>query len=316
MRFQLAPLIVACILSGQNQAQVPRNPMDPVSTTRACPVFPGSDIEEMRTQQIQVAEVTFLGSLQLPASEQQQIASLVKQRASGDSMDVVVDFALELAREGWQDRGYLKAQLGGESKTLTSNAVGRRILIEIQVDEGPQLRMGQITFKQIKAFRDVSLVRGLFPVQQGEIFRREKFGKGLENLRKAYDELGYINFVPVPIPTFDDQNQVVSFVIEIDEGKQFRVDKVSALGVDETFQKDLLKVFPKGQIYSERTFREFLERHASEFSGRFAPGDPSVIERHMDGRNGTISITLDARPCVANEISRSQWFNRGQLSSQ
>src|SRR3954467_9751616 len=75
MRFQLAPLIVACILSGQNQAQVPRNPMDPVSTTRACPVFPGSDIEEMRTQQIQVAEVTFLGSLQLPASEQQQIAS-------------------------------------------------------------------------------------------------------------------------------------------------------------------------------------------------------------------------------------------------
>jgi outer membrane protein insertion porin family len=124
--------------------------------------------------------------------------------------------------------------------------------------------------------------------------------KGLENLKNAYGELGYINYTPVPIPSLDEENRLVSFNIEIDEGKQFHIAGITVLGVDDSARQEILKEFSKGQIYSERHFRKFLKEHASEVSARFEPTDPYVTERHLDERNGTVWISVDARPCVSN----------------
>ena len=41
-------------------------------------------------------------------------------------------------------------------------------------------------------------LRNLFPLKDGSILDRMAIAKGLENLRSAYGELGYINFTPVP----------------------------------------------------------------------------------------------------------------------
>jgi outer membrane protein assembly factor BamA len=296
MRSPLAQLAAACILACQTLVHSQDASLTLTASAQGenpCPAFSNSDVEPS-TPQIQVADVTFSGSPQLPTSEQEQIAESIKERSYGNSVDKIVDTALEIARERWQDRGYFRAQVSGDAKTLTSNAVGQRIAINMQVDEGPQFVFGQITFKHNKAISDIAFLQGLFPMQRGELFSREKMTRGLENLKKAYDKLGYINFTPVPTPSFDDQNHLLSFEIDIDEGKQFRFRNVRVLGVEENSTQELLKDFPSGRIYSERAFKKFLEKH----SFKFPSSDPRRTERYLDERRGTVSITLDARPCT------------------
>jgi outer membrane protein assembly factor BamA len=220
---------------------------DSLEAVKHCPVF-SDEVEEMPTPQIQIAEVTFSGCLQIPPSEQQQIGESIKQTLYGHSVDEIVANAEEITREGWQDRGYFTPQVGGNARTLTSNAVGQRIAISMDVEEGPQYRFGEITFKNNKAITDVAFLRGLFPMQPGDIFIREKRVKGLENLKNAYGELGYINYTPVPIPSLDEENRLVSFNIEIDEGKQFHIAGITVLGVDDSARQEILKEFSKGRF--------------------------------------------------------------------
>ena len=307
MRCSLAVLVAVYVLAGQTLAHSQDAFLTPATlaqTENSCPPFTGSADEEPSTPQIQVAEVTFSGPVQLPTLEQEQIAESIKERSYGNSVDWTVDTALEIAREGWQDRGCFRAEVSGDAKTLTSNAIGQRIAVNMQVEEGPQFLWRQITFKHNKAISDGAFLRGLFPrglfprglfpIERGEVVSREKIAKGLEKLKSAYDELGYINFTPIPVPMFDNQNRLLSFEIDIDEGKQFHFGNLNVLGVDETSRQELLKDFPSGQIYSEKVLREFLEKHSFEFS----PSDPWHTERHLDERRGTMSITLDARPCT------------------
>lgn len=300
MRSALAHLAGILILVAQQSVHAQPTPsLTDSLETKQCPMSSDS-ADETSTPQIQIAEVTFSGSLQMPVVEQLQIGESIKERPYGNSVDEIVENAAEIAREGWQDQGYFKAQVGGNARTLTSNAVGQRVAISMEVEEGPQYRFGEIILKNNKAIADLGFLRGLFPIQRDEIVSREKIANGLENLKNAYGELGYINYTPVPTPSFDEENRIVSFNIEIDEGKQFHIGGITVFGVDDSTRQEILKEFPKGQIYSEGNFRKFLKRHASEFSAHFEPDDPFATERHLNERNGTVWITIDARPCAPN----------------
>jgi outer membrane protein insertion porin family len=184
-------------------------------------------------------------------------------------------------------------QTTGDGRILTSNAIGERIAVSVYVDEGLQYGLGEITFKDNRAISDVGFLRRLFPMQHGDIFSREKMAKGLENLRNAYRDLGYINFTSVPNPAIDDTNRVVSFEIDVDEGRQFHVSSIDVLGVDEASRQKVLNEFPIGKIYNEAAFSQFLEKHSFKFS----TDDPWHIKRRLDEPTGTVTITLDARKC-------------------
>jgi len=89
------------------------------------------------------------------------------------------------------------------------------------VDAGPRYRLGHITFKGNLAMGDPKALRDLFPLKDGSILDRMAIAKGLENLRYAYGELGYINFTPVPSTTFNEEKKLAFLEIEMDEGKKF-----------------------------------------------------------------------------------------------
>ncbi|MGA8441390.1 MAG: POTRA domain-containing protein [Candidatus Sulfotelmatobacter sp.] len=99
--------------------------------------------------------------------------------------------------------------------------------------------MGAIRFKHNKAVSNVKALRALFPINDGGIFSREKIAKGLENLRKAYGEQGYINFTSVPETRFDDDRKLIFLDIDVDEGKQFYVSSIGIVGADTRVLNDL-----------------------------------------------------------------------------
>jgi outer membrane protein insertion porin family len=180
---------------------------------------------------------------------------------------------------------------------ITSNPASQRIGLSIHVDEGVQYTLSKITFKNNKGIKSVELLRGLFPITDGDILSRDKIATGLENLRKAYGELGYINFTSVPDTTFDDQNKAASIATDLDEGQQFYVSSVNVLGLDEAARQELLSEFPikQGQVFSSRLWEKALLKYASMYPDCPCRG---YEPRHLDEHSATVAVMLDFRPCT------------------
>ena len=119
---------------------------------------------------------------------------------------------------------------------------------------------------------------------------------GLENLRKAYGELGYLNYTGVPDTTFDDEKKLAFLEIDIDEGKQFHLTRVDILGLDGPSQREVLKDMRVGQIYNQRLFELSLTKHTSLLRS-LQDDDPWHVAKRMDERMGTVEIVLDTRQC-------------------
>ena len=66
------------------------------------------------------------------------------------------------------------------------------------------------------------------------------------------------------------------------------------LGLDELSRQEILKDAPVGQIYNQRLFDGFLEKHASTLKFH---DDSYHVTKRLDGRAGTVEITLDSHPC-------------------
>lgn len=273
---------IAGQLAPNAQAEVPC----PLSNTRD---------KKQAVPEISITEVTFTGSPQLPRADQAQIAQSIREASHGTSFDDVMEEALKRTRAGWQNRGYFAVRLIGDAKIQSSSPVTRNIALNVQIlDEGAKYTLARITFTNNKAINMQDL-RRLFALKDGDIFSQEKIATGLENLRHAYEQLGYIDVTAMPNTVVDKDENLISVEIDIDEGVQFYLTKVEILGVDEDSRTELLKDAPVGQVYNQRLINLFLEKHASIF--KFSSADPLYIARRVDEQAGTMEVSLDARPC-------------------
>lgn len=186
-----------------------------------------------------------------------------------------------------------KAQVSGEPKLLTTGPTTSRIAIAVHVDEGEQYRLGVINFRHNKTLTNKKVLRGLFPIKDGEITSHKKIAEGLAGLNKAYEVQGFINATFFPEAHFDDEQHFVSFIIDVDEGKQFYISSISLIGESEdalaAAGQDLaLKV---GQQYNQNLVDLFLAKHPPTVF------DDSITARHFDLNKGTVDITLEIRQC-------------------
>ncbi len=223
----------------------------------------------------------------------------------------------ERVRAEFQNRGYFKV-LVEDPKTeihdtghtgfhipLIQAGLGKSVDITMPIEEGARYRLGTITFKHNKAIQNVNALRSLFPMKDGDIFSREKVAKGLENLRKAYGEAGYINFTSVPDTKFDDEKKIVDLVIDVDEGKQFYVRRIEFQGNTTTRDKVIRReiALEEGQIYNSRFWElSLLRLNQLGYFDQLKPDDPNTTERHLDEKNGTVDLTLKVHEKGKNSI--------------
>ena len=301
MRYRLAQFVIilaACSLVGGPHllAQTASVKIQPDGS---CPSSSGSNDTEPSGSETSIANVTFSGFLQLAISDQDQIADSIKQQTYEVFDSSVTDEALERTRLGWQDRGYFKVKVNGYATTLTSSPGDRRISLNFHVDEGLQYSLGGIAFKNNRAVSSTGALRALFPIDNGDVFSRKQIAKGLVNLSDAYGEMGYVNFTAVPETRLDDEKKLIYLNIDIDEGKQFYVEDINVLGLDEPARQGLLKDIPitRGQIYNSRLWEASLLKSAVMFPEcRCAQRQPVA----RDEGAALVTLTLDFRACLKN----------------
>ncbi len=223
----------------------------------------------------------------------------------------------ERVRNEYQNRGYFKAN-PGDPKTqihdtghtgghipLLQGGPGKAVDITMSIDEGERYTLGGITFKNNKAVTNTKALRSIFPIKDGEIFNKEKVGKGIKNLEKAYGELGYINFTSIPETRFDDEKKLIFLDIDVDEGKQFYVRRIEFQGNTTTRDKVIRReiALEEGNIYNSHLWEVSLLRlNQLGYFDQLKPDDPNVTIRQLDEKNGLVDLTLKVHEKGKNQI--------------
>ncbi len=219
----------------------------------------------------------------------------------------------ERVRQAYRDRGYANAAVeqpktqirdeGGLNWFTFRPNKGKRIDILMTIEEGARYRLGGITFTGNKAVTNVKALRGTFAVKDGDWFNATAIGKGLDNLKKAYGTLGYINFGAIPKLTYDDQKKTVSMDIDIDEGKPFYVSRIEFQGNtitrDRVIRRELM--LDEGSVYNSQLWEYSLLR-----LNQLEYFDPLKVEQdseaHQDPDNGTVELLLKVKEKGKNSI--------------
>ncbi len=224
-----------------------------------------------------------------------------------------LDEDAERVRYAYQDRGYFKAitaepitkvrDTTGFNPFTFRTTTGKRIDIEIPVEEGSRYRLGGITFKGNKAVTNLRVLRAQFAIKDGDYFNRTAFGKGLEQLRKAYGALGYINFVGSPVPRFDEAKKLIYLDIDIDEGKPFYISRIEFTGNtitrDKVIRRELL--VDEGSVYNSQLVDLSLLRlnQLSYFEPLKAEQD---VETRQNTDDGTVDLLVKLKEKGKNSI--------------
>ncbi|HYL14512.1 MAG TPA: outer membrane protein assembly factor BamA [Terriglobales bacterium] len=221
----------------------------------------------------------------------------------------------ERVRAEYQNRGYFKVLVedpktkihdtGGGLSIPLIHSKGKAVDITMPIEEGERYRLGSITFKNNKAVSNTKALRNLFPIKDGDIFSREKIAKGLDNLRDAYGELGYINFTSVPDTTFDEDKKLVNLTIDVDEGKPYYVRRIEFQGNTTTRDKVIRRelAIEEGQVYNNRLWKlSLLRLNQLGFFEQLKPDDPNTTERKLNDQEGTVDLTLKVKEKGRNQI--------------
>jgi outer membrane protein insertion porin family len=218
----------------------------------------------------------------------------------------------ERVRQAYRDRGYFKALVGepqthvrdaGGLDLLLRPSKGKRVDILMPIEEGGRYRLGGLTFTGNKAVTNTRVLRAQFAQKDGEWFNATMFGKGLEQLRKAYGELGYINFVANPTPRVDEAKHLVYLDIDITEGKPYYVSRIEFSGNtvtrDKVIRRELL--LEEGQVYNNRLWEMSILRlnQLNYFETLKAEEDS---ETRQNEQEGSVDLLLKLKEKGKNSI--------------
>nr|WP_260735648.1 outer membrane protein assembly factor BamA [Edaphobacter lichenicola] len=224
-----------------------------------------------------------------------------------------LDEDTERVRQAYRDRGYFKAltseptthvrDAGGVNWLTLHPSKGKRIDILMPVEEGDRYKLGGITFKGNTHVPNVKVLRAQFAQKDGEYFNATMFGKGLDQLRKAYGELGYINFVGTPVPRIDEAKKLIYLDIDIDEGKPFYVSRIEFTGNtitrDKVIRRELL--LEEGQVYNSRLWElSILRLNQLNYFEVLKADQDSESRQNTD--DGTVDLLLKLKEKGKNSI--------------
>jgi outer membrane protein insertion porin family len=224
-----------------------------------------------------------------------------------------LDIDSERVRQAYRDKGYANTAIetprtqirdeGGLNWFTFRPNRGKRIDILMPIEEGARYRLGTITFTGNKHLNNPKALRAQFALKDGDWFNATLIGKGLENLKKAYGGMGYINFGAIPKPSYDDQKKTVSLEIDIDEGKPFYVSRIEFEGNtitrDRVIRRELL--LDEGQVYNSQLWEYSLLR-----LNQLEYFEPLKVEQdseaHQNADAGTVDLLLKVKEKGKNSI--------------
>ncbi|MBM3524953.1 MAG: outer membrane protein assembly factor BamA, partial [Alphaproteobacteria bacterium] len=160
----------------------------------------------------------------------------------------------------YKEHGYIKVQVGEPVTRIFEGSRGlipmfrktkQQFFVEIPIDAGEQYRLGNLTIKDSTIFKADGLAK-VFGLQKGDVVNFKKIKDGLEQIKKYYGNVGYINWSYLPDQEFDEKNKTMDLAFTFVEDKQFFVNRIDFHGNTKTRDKVLRREFvlEEGNVFS------------------------------------------------------------------
>ena len=257
----------------------------------------GKDSRENAKAGILVTDFTITGTQAVGAAELARMTGeLIGSCFNDDSEEME-----QRVRALFQNRGYFAAEVKSvKLKAGDPLGIPKPVAMEAEVAEGPKYKLGAIKFVQNRAFTDKRL-RAEFPLKSGEVVERDKVAMGIEDLRKVYAKNGYLDYFCVPETTLGS-NATLDLTLTIEEGPQYRLDKVEFVGKKEmTSRLQLQWKLAAGSVYDTSYVDRYIEENRDLLPDGFGRGN---VQMTTDCPKALVAVRMVVDP--AEEASRSQ----------
>ena len=271
------------------------NPIPAGEATQPEPETPQSDERE-----VVIESVNFEGAPPLPATILDDLAAFVKQHYVGDGPIPIKEldgYETEVIRGFLQERGYFTVKVRAHAQFLGSDAANERYSLTARISDTRQFWLADLQFRGADPNSLVSppaQLREVIPLEKGDVFNIMKIRDGIGALHKFYASHGYINSVVTPDFHIDGDRQLVSIVLELDIGSQFRVGNVEVLGLDTSVESLLRSKLIPGDIYNPHVVYDFFKENQS-----LLPVGASLMNLDVcnNDAKGTVDLRFDFTPC-------------------
>jgi outer membrane protein insertion porin family len=176
-----------------------------------------------------------------------------------------------------------------------------RYYITIKLQEGKQYRVGTVIISGNKQL-DEATIRKTLGLVPGNVFNETLARRNFEELKKLYGAKGYINFTAVPIQNFDETKNTLSLNINIDEDRQYFINRISFFGNTTTRDKVIRRelMVDEGQVFNTALWDKSMQRLNQ--LGYFEQIKPEDVEIKPSAIDSQVDINLKIHEKNRNQI--------------
>jgi outer membrane protein insertion porin family len=203
----------------------------------------------------------------------------------------------------YQEHGYMQAQIGTPITRIFEGPRGNipmmrktreQFFIEIPIDAGDQYRLGKIELKECGVINCETLTKA-FDMKKGDIVNFKKIKDTLEQLKKLYGNIGYINYSYLPEAKYDTKNKIYDLLLTMQPDKQFYVRRINFLGNTKTRDKVMRREFvlEEGKVFNSAALdNSVLRLNQLGFFERIEEKDYQV---KPDEKNGAVDVEIKVK---------------------
>ncbi|RTZ16116.1 outer membrane protein assembly factor BamA [Vibrio aquaticus] len=138
---------------------------------------------------------------------------------------------IEALKSYYLDRGYLKFQIDSTQVAISPDKKG--VYITLGLNEGLPYSVNDVKFRGELLGKEAEFEK-LVPFEAGETYNGSAVTGLEENIKRLLGEAGYAYPQVRTIPEFDDENQTVSLVVNVEAGQRIYVRDIRFVGNNST----------------------------------------------------------------------------------
>jgi outer membrane protein insertion porin family len=218
--------------------------------------------------------------------------------------------------------GYIDARIVSDTTYLappkTGEAVSDRLIVAIEIEEGPQYRVRDIEWEGNTVFNDAQLTQAL-GFQTGDIFDRQKLRANLSGNRQSSDvsslymDRGYMYFNAEPL-IMEAPGDSLDIHFEVVEGDVFEFGEINIVGNTKTkshvIRRELYTV--PGRTFSRSAIQRSIRQleQLEYFSSQSLQGGP---EMNPDPESQKVDLTYRLEETGSDQLELSGGWGGGAI---
>ncbi len=238
----------------------------------------------------------------LKLTKERNLISLFKGNDKYHAGKLEADIEMNL-KAFYKENGYMQVQVGQPIIRIHEGPRGftpmlrktqLQYLIELPIDAGDQFRLGNLTLKDCGALKCESLAN-LFGLHKGDVVNFKRIKDTLEEIKKIYGSVGYINWSYIPEQDFDQATKVTNLTFTFQPDKMFFVHRINFSGNTKTRDRVMRREFllEEGKPFSSRALDISVLRLNQ--LGFFDKIEEKDYELKTNDKDATVDINLKVK---------------------